>query len=179
MGDSGEGERSTSTTRSFGMLIGAMLTVRRTVGERGGEEDVVELASRVGDGARRYAGGKKAGMGGISGEATGALTLRVAHSASAARRLLMRTLMSSDPTAIGLPLSETLPSLESEVSETTSVPTKVAASKLGTGSMKASYSAFWKKSSESGSKWFHALHRSQMSTWGSGSVLTTGTAAYV
>jgi len=175
MGESGDGERSASRTRSLETLIGVMLTVRRTVGERGGSEDVVKLASRVGVGSRRNGGGKKAGMVGISGDATGALTLRVAHSASAARTSLMRTLASSDPTAMGLPLSETLPSLESDVSEIASV---AAASNLSlsscTGSMKASYSASWKKSSESGSKRFHALHRSHMSTWGSGSVLTAG-----
>lgn len=173
MGESGDGERSASTTRSLETLIGVMLTVRRTVGERGGSEDVIELASGVGVGSRRNAGGKKAGMAGISGEATGALTLRAAHSTSAAWT-------SSDPTAMGLPLSETLPSLESDVSEIASVAAKAAASDLSlsscTGSMKASYSASWKKSSESGSKRFHALHRSQMSTWGSGSVLTAGAA---
>lgn len=179
MGESGDGERSASTTRSFETLIGVILTVRRTVGERGGSEDVVELASRVGVGSRRNGGGKKAGIG-ISGEATGALTPSVAHSASAARTSLTRPLASSDPTAMGLPLSETLPSLESDVSEIASVAAKAAASKLSlsscTGSMKASYCASWKKSSESGSKRFHTLHRSQMSTWGSGSVLTAGAA---
>jgi hypothetical protein len=44
--------------------------------------------------------------------------------------------------------------------------------------MKASYSASWKKSSESGSNRFHKLYFSQRSTVGSGSVLTAGIIEY-
>ena len=90
----------------------------------------------------------------------------------------MRMAGSSDPTAMGLPCSLSALSELSDVSELPSAAANAAISACSlascAGSTKASYSASWKKSSESGSKRFKGFHLSHPSALSSGSVLIAG-----
>jgi len=83
---------------------------------------------------------------------------------------------SSDPTAMGLPRSLTLPSLDPELmaSSTTMACSSSPDGEMMDGSRKASNTgSFWKNSSESGSNGFQWVHLSYDKK-GSGSVRTAG-----
>lgn len=92
---------------------------------------------------------------------------------------------SSDPTAIGLPRSLTLPSLDPELMLSSTTKACSCSSPDGgliDGSMKASYTGlFSKNSSESGSnafQWVHLSHDSYDKKLESGSVRTAGVEWY-
>ena len=88
----------------------------------------------------------------------------------------MRTAGSSDPTAIGLPRSLPLLSLEAELAMPPSANDESlsCSSLYSSVSMKISSTALSKNSSESGSNAFHLLHFVKGSGLGSGSVRTAG-----